>query len=149
MTSPPDAGGLCLQSRISLESLSNFSATSTANVNCGVSSVCDINGAGKQSAVLPPTESQRPAEYILGTEHANILEGRTHSEERRRLAVAPLDPMPLEDELNFALSVEGEAILEDAFMVNREASVMMPPRPRFCAADFPIPCWSMLEQLAS
>ena len=34
--------------------------------------------------------------------------------------------MSVEDELNIALCVEEEAILEDAFMVDREASVEMP-----------------------
>ena len=48
VTSPPDAGGLSAQSRVSLESLSNSSATSTANGNCGASSDCDANGTGRQ-----------------------------------------------------------------------------------------------------
>ena len=49
VTSPPDAGGLSAQSG-SHESLSNASAISTANGSCGALSVCDENGAGKQSA---------------------------------------------------------------------------------------------------
>ena len=36
--------------------------------------------------------------------------------------------MSVEDELKIALRVEEEAILEDAFTVDREASVKMPSR---------------------
>ena len=119
MTSPPDAGCLTAQSRVSLESRSNASATSTANGSCGAPSVCDVNGAGKQSHVLPaaePRRSQRP----------KYLEGRTSGEERYRLAAAPLGLTSVEDELKIALCVEEEAILKDVFMVDREASVEMP-----------------------
>ena len=125
VTSPPDTGDVSAQSGISLESLSNSSAISTANGNCGASSDCDVNGAGNHSAVLPAAESRRLAEYISGPQRPKILEGRTRGEERRRLAVAPLGLMSVEDELKIALCVEEEAILEDAFMVDREASVEM------------------------
>ena len=50
VTSPPDAGYLSAQSGVCLESLSNASATSTANGRYRASSVGDVNGAGKQSA---------------------------------------------------------------------------------------------------
>ena len=126
VTSPPHAGGLSAQSRVSLESLFNSSATSTANGNCEASSDCDVNGAGKHSAVLPAAESRRLAEYIPGLQRPKMLDGRTRGEERRRLAVASLGLMSVEDELKIALRVEEEAILEDAFMVDREAPVEMP-----------------------
>ena len=84
-----------------------------------------MNGAGKHSAVLPAVESRRLAKYIPGSQRPKILEGRTHGEERRRLAVALLGLMSVEDELKITLCVE-EAILEDAFVVDREASVEIP-----------------------
>ena len=112
VASPPHAGGLSAQSGVSLESLSNSSATSTANGNCGASSDCDVNGAGKYSAVLPAAESRCLADHIPGPQRPKMLEGRTRGEERRRLVVA--------------LFVQEEAILEDAFMVDREASVQLP-----------------------
>ena len=125
VTLPPDARGLSAQSGVSLESLSNSSATSTANGNCRASSDCDMNDAGKQSAVLSAAESRRRTENIPGPQHPKNLEGRTRCAERRRLAVAPLGLMSVENELNIALCVEEEAILENAFMVDREASVDM------------------------
>ena len=85
-----------------------------------------MNGAGKHSAVLPAVESRRLAKYIPGSQRPKILEGRTHGEERRRLAVALLGLMSVEDELKITLCIEEEAILEDAFVVDREASVEIP-----------------------
>ena len=126
MTSPPHAGGLSAQSGVSLGSLSNSSAISAPNENYGASSDCDVNGTGKQSAVMPAAESRRLAEYLPGPQRPKIIEGRTRGEERRRLAVTPLGLMSVEDELKIALCVEEEATLEDTFMVDREASVEMP-----------------------
>ena len=126
VTSPPDAGGLSAQSGVSLESVSNSSATSTANGSCGVSSNCDVNGAGKQSAALPATESRRLAEYIPGPERQYILGGRTRGEERYRHAPSPQSLMPAEDDIKIVLYVEEEVILEEAFTVDREVSVEMP-----------------------
>ena len=76
-------------------------------------------------AVLPAAESQRLAEYILGPQHPKILKGRTRGEERRRLAVALLGLISVVDELKIVLCVEKEVILEDAFMVGREALLEM------------------------
>ena len=75
VTSPPYAGGLSAQSGVSPESLSNSSALSTSNGNCGASSDCDVNGAGKHSAVLPAAESRRLAEYIPGPHARKFLRG--------------------------------------------------------------------------
>ena len=98
----------------------------TANGSRGASSDYGVNGAGKQSAVLPAAESRRLAENIPGPQRPKTLEGLTGGEERRRPAVAPLRMMSLKDELNITLCAEEEAILEDAFMVDRETSVGMP-----------------------
>ena len=94
------------RSGVSPESLSNSSATSTANGNCGASSDWDVNGAGKHSAVLTAAESRRLAEYIPGPQRPKVLEVRTRGEERRRLGVALLGLMSVEDELKIALCVE-------------------------------------------
>ena len=99
-TPPPDAGDLSTKSGVFLESLSNSSVTSMANAICGAPSDCDVNGAGKQSAVLPGGDIRRLVEYIPGPQRPKMLEGRMRGEERRRLAVAPLGLMPVEDELN-------------------------------------------------
>ena len=85
-----------------------------------------MNGAGKQSAVLPEAESRRLAEYVPGSQRPKIIERRTRGEERRQLTVAPLGLMSVEDGLKIAPCVEEEAILEDRFMVDCEASVEMP-----------------------
>ena len=74
-----------------------------------------------QATVTPAAESRRLAEYIPGPQRPKTFGGRTRGEERRRLAVSPLGLMSVEDELKIALCVEEEAILEDAFMVDREA----------------------------
>ena len=76
--------------------------------------------------VLPAAESRRLAQYIPGSQHPKYFEGRTRGEERYRLAVAPLGLTSVEDELKIALCFEEEAILEDAFMVDRESLVEVP-----------------------
>ena len=123
---PPDAGDLSAQNGVLFENLSNASATSTANGSRGASSDYGVNGAGKQSAVLPTAKSRRLTEYIPGPQRPKTLEGLTGGEERRRPAVALLGIMSVKDELIIALCAEEEAILEDAFMVDCEASVEMP-----------------------
>ena len=59
-------------------------------------------------------------------DHSAQNEGPTRGKERRPRAIASLGLMFVEDEANIALCVEEEAILEDAFMVGRKASVEMP-----------------------
>ena len=51
---------------------------------------------------------------------------RVRAVKRRRRAIASLGWMGAEDEVNVALCIREEAILEDAFMVGRKASVEMP-----------------------
>ena len=126
VASPPDAGGFSAQNGVFIENLSNASATSTANVSRGASNDYSVNGAGKRLAILPAAESRRLAEYIPRPQRPKTLEGLTGGEERRRRAVASLGMMFVKDELNIALRAEEEAILENAFMVDRETSVKMP-----------------------
>ena len=125
VASPPDAGGLSAQDGVFFENLFNASTTSTANGSRGASSDYGVNGSGKQSAVLPAAESRRLAEHIPGPKRSRTLEGLTGGEERRRPAVAPLGMMSVKYVLNIALCAKEEAILEDAFIVDREVWVEM------------------------
>ena len=77
-------------------------------------------------AALRAGGTKRLAEHIPGPLRATIFKGHTRAEERRSKNTAQTSLISEEDELDIALHVEEENILEQARQVDIEASVEMP-----------------------
>ena len=73
-----------------------------------------------------PGKQERLAEHIPGPLRATIFEGRIRAEERRSKNTAQTGQVSAEDELDIALHVKEENILEQALQVDIETSVEMP-----------------------
>ena len=82
------------------------------------------HGPDKKYTALGAGEAKRLAEYIPGPLRFS-LRGRTRGEERR-LTTDAQGLVSLEDELEVAQAVEGEAMLEETYMADAGVSVEMP-----------------------
>ena len=81
-----------------------------------------FTGPDKRYIALSAGEAKRLAEYIPGPSCCS-LRGRTRGEERRLTSEGLVS---LEDELEIALAVEEEAVLEEAYMIDAGVSIEIP-----------------------
>ena len=81
--------------------------------------------SNEQFTALRAGEEKRLAEHIPGPQRVTVYEGRTRGTERRLHANAQVGLVSIEDELEIALCVEDEAVLEVALQADIEESVEM------------------------
>ena len=89
-------------------------------------SVRFLHGPNQQFAALRAGEAKKHAEHIPGPLRATVFKGRTRAEEKRSKNNAQTGLVSVEDELDIALHVDRENALEQALLVDIEASVEMP-----------------------
>ena len=98
----------------------------------------------KRHAALSPGEAKRLAEYIPRPPRFS-LRGRTRGEERR-LSTDTQGLVPLEDEVEIALVVKEEAVLEETYMADAGVSIEMPTAK---VQDMPPPPTTQAEVIGS